>query len=182
MCWCSGSCGTVCPTDPSAITICSQGTCIFQCTGGTTKCGTIFNPICVNTLSDNNNCGERPVTALGASLAATCCALSRGALMLCLRPEKHAIWHGAGMSVREFNRRIFKLHFFRAPQQEQTQRAWGATLVRLAGSCGFVCQSSYSCVTGVCTNTNFGKKLLDFPAEAATDRAAEDEESAVAEE
>ena len=30
----------------------------------------------------------------------------------------------------------------------------------LAGSCGFVCQSSYSCVSSICTNTNFGKKLL----------------------
>ncbi|CAL5224936.1 g7705 [Coccomyxa viridis] len=100
-----GSCGTVCPTDPSAITICSQGTCIFQCTGGTTKCGTIFNPICTNTLSDNNNCG----------------------------------------------------------------------------SCGFVCQSSYSCVSGVCTNTNFGKKLLEFPSEETGDEAAEDMEGALAE-
>ena len=30
----------------------------------------------------------------------------------------------------------------------------------LTGSCGFVCQNSYSCVQSICTNTNFGKKLL----------------------
>ena len=71
---------------------------------------------------------------------------------------------------------------FTWPQQEPAQQAWRETLVRLAGSCGFVCQSSYSCVSGVCTNTNFGKKLLEFPSEAVADGAAEDEESAVAEE
>ena len=51
-----------------------------------------------------------------------------------------------------------------------------------AGSWGFVCQSSYSCVSGVCTNTNFGKRLLEFPGDAAADEAAGDEESALAEE
>ena len=51
-----------------------------------------------------------------------------------------------------------------------------------AGSCGFVCQSSYSCVSGVCTNTNFGKKLLEFPVEGADEDASEGLVSAVAEE
>ena len=37
----------------------------------------------------------------------------------------------------------------------------------LAGSCGFVCQSSYSCVSSICTNTNFGKKLLRGGAQTA---------------
>ncbi len=26
-----------------------------------------------------------------------------------------------------------------------------------AGSCGFVCQNGFSCVSSVCSNTNFGK-------------------------
>ena len=51
-----------------------------------------------------------------------------------------------------------------------------------AGSCGFVCQSSYSCVTGVGTNTNFGKRLLEFPGEAAAGEAADDKGSALAQE
>lgn len=41
------------------------------------------------------------------------------------------------------------------------------------GSCGFVCQSSYSCVSSICTNTNFGKKLLEFPEEGADTPAEE---------
>ncbi len=55
------------------------------------------------------------------------------------------------------------------------------TFAWFVGSCGFVCQSSYSCVSGVCTNTNFGKKLLEFPSEETGDEAAEDMEGALAE-
>ena len=82
-------------------------------------------------------------------------------LLLCVHPEKLALCHGAGVSVRELARCVSMQNPFRGPQQEPAQQAWGVILVRLAGSCGFVCQSSYSCVA---------------------DGAAEDEESAVAEE
>ena len=41
----------------------------------------------------------------------------------------------------------------------------------LAGSCGFVCQSSYSCVSSICTNTNFGKKLLGEGADSSAQPA-----------
>ena len=51
-------------------------------------------------------------------------------------------------------------------------------LAARAGSCGFVCQSSYSCVSSICTNTNFGKKLLDFPEEGVDTPAEEPGEPA----
>jgi hypothetical protein len=76
---CSGSCGNACPTDPSAITICSQGTCIFQCTGGTTQCGTVLAPFCTDTTSDNLNCGEHAsASAAGIAPRALSCVHTDG--------------------------------------------------------------------------------------------------------
>ena len=60
----------MCPTDASAITICSQGTCLFQCTGGTTQCGTALAPFCTDTTTDNLNCGAAPLPSWRATLAA----------------------------------------------------------------------------------------------------------------
>ena len=107
---CSGACGKKCPTDPNAITICNLGTCLFTCTGGLTQCGTALAPTCVDTTSDNANCGATPVRAC----------------------EMWAI----ACEMRDIDIARFCAAF--------------------AGSCGFVCQQSFSCVSSVCTNVNAG--------------------------
>lgn len=77
MCVRSGKCGNVCPTDPSAITICNIGTCIFTCTGGTTQCGTPLAPFCADTTNDNLNCGARMLGKEKLSREANCRYLLR---------------------------------------------------------------------------------------------------------
>ena len=48
----------------------ARGTCLFQCTGGTTQCGTALAPFCTDTTTDNLNCGAAPLACWRATSAA----------------------------------------------------------------------------------------------------------------
>ncbi|BDA44528.1 probable protein GRIM REAPER at C-terminar half [Coccomyxa sp. Obi] len=132
-----GSCNTTCPSDANArgSRSCTDGVCGITCDRNfPDQCG---NPaqgvsLCVNLKSSVTNCGA----------CGNVCPTDPAAITICNIGT--CIFTCTGGTTQCGT----PLNPFCADTTNDNLNC---------GSCGFVCQNGFSCVSSVCTNTNFGK-------------------------